>query len=417
MAYYKDPITGEYRETAPEYTNWADPVWAAAQGAETNSGYNKEPQDPGQYGYDPGDSKAPGANTPPPPPDELAGPPPGWNDITNPEMFKFQTSPEYQQAFANAGNAFSDYNTLMKQAASAGGAAFTPYGSMSGEMLANAAQGQASQAQFQAYGRSPEMQAAAFNQQQYMNNFLQNQGALANISQDRTSALGQSLEAIAARNARLGGEAALAAMPGARNSGAGMAAFGEAYASPFAQAQAQTQAAQLGLYGQLAGQAMGQYGSNAQFGSNLQQQANQSNQQMAGQYGIASGNMANQVGMQNAQLGTQASLANADMATRVNMQNAQNQMGWSLAEKQQQEAAAQRQIQLAQLFGSGASSALGQQSALGAQGSQWYSPTLEYTPTPEEKAMAAKAQSRAGLAAFFGLGSAAYKYFAPMLPF
>lgn len=101
------------------------------------------------------------------------------------------------------------------------------------------------------------LQQYASDPNAYMNQFLGQQAGLANIAQGATAPLGQSLSAIAERNARLGGEAALAAMPGARHSGAAMAAFGDAYASPFAQAAAQTQQAQLGLTGNLWNQAMG----------------------------------------------------------------------------------------------------------------------------------------------------------------
>lgn len=99
--------------------------------------------------------------------------------------------------------------------------------------------------------------AMAYDPNAYMRQFMGQQGDLAYIAQGASAPLGASLNAIAARNAALGGEAALAAMPGGRRSGAGMAAFSDAYASPFAQAAAQTQAAQLGLTGQLWGQAMG----------------------------------------------------------------------------------------------------------------------------------------------------------------
>lgn len=108
-------------------------------------------------------------------------------------------------------------------------------------------------------------QAMSFDPNAYMNQFMGQQGGLANIAQGATATLGQSLSAIAERNARLGGEAALAAMPGARHSGAAMAAFGDAYASPFAQAAAQTQQAQLGLTGNLWNQAMGANAQAQQF--------------------------------------------------------------------------------------------------------------------------------------------------------
>lgn len=79
----------------------------------------------------------------------------------------------------------------------------------------------------------------------YLNAFLAQSGGLANMVSGLNAPLAQSLDAIAARDARLGGEAALAAMPGMRGSGAAMAAFGDAYANPFAKAQAQLQQNQL----------------------------------------------------------------------------------------------------------------------------------------------------------------------------
>lgn len=113
----------------------------------------------------------------------------------------------------------------------------------------------------------------------YMNQFLGQQGGLANIAQGASQQLGQSLNANAAEAARLGGEAALAAMPGQRFSGAAQAAFGQAYAQPFAEAAAQRNAAQLGLTGQLWNQAMGQ-------NANLQSGAQQLYGSLAGQTGM-----------------------------------------------------------------------------------------------------------------------------------
>lgn len=102
------------------------------------------------------------------------------------------------------------------------------------------------------------------NPNAYMDQFMGQQGGLANIAQGASQQLGQSLNANAAESARLGGEAALAAMPGQRFSGAAQAAFGQAYAQPFAEAAAQRNAAQLGLTGQLWNQAMGQNAANYQ---------------------------------------------------------------------------------------------------------------------------------------------------------
>lgn len=76
----------------------------------------------------------------------------------------------------------------------------------------------------------------------------------------QTGPLSQMLNAQAQRSARLGGEAALSAM-GGPNSGAAQAAFGDAYANPFAQAASQVQQAQLGLLAPMMQQSLqGQYG-------------------------------------------------------------------------------------------------------------------------------------------------------------
>lgn len=96
------------------------------------------------------------------------------------------------------------------------------------------------------YGSGGTMDANAA-----MNQFLAQSEGLSNLVSGASSPLQQSLNAIAAREAALGGEAALGAMPGASKSGAGMAAFGAAYADPFAKAQAQLQGQQLDLTGQL----------------------------------------------------------------------------------------------------------------------------------------------------------------------
>lgn len=113
----------------------------------------------------------------------------------------------------------------------------------------------------------------------YFRQFMAQQGGLANIAQGASSQLGQSLNQNAAEAARLGGEAALAAMPGQRFSGAAQSAFGQAYAQPFAEAAAQRNAAQLGLAGNLWNQAMGQ-------NANLQSGAQQLYGQLAGQTGM-----------------------------------------------------------------------------------------------------------------------------------
>ena len=137
-------------------------------------------------------------------------------------------------------------------------------------------------------------QAAAYDPNAYMNQFLGQSAGLANLAQGATSQLGQSLNAIAERNARLGSEAALAAMPGAANSGAGMAAFADAYASPFADAAAKTQEAQLGLTSQLWNQAMGNNASAQQYQASLAAQLASLASNNAGLYGnLANGALGN----------------------------------------------------------------------------------------------------------------------------
>lgn len=224
----------------------------------------------------------------------------------------------------------------------------------------------------------PTMDAAAFDQQQYMRNFLSNEANLAQIAQGRTSALGQNLEAIASRNARLGGEAALAAMPGARNSGAGMAAFADAYASPFAQAAAQTQQAQLGLYGDLAGQSMGQYGQNAQFQSSLAQEANRLNaaaKQRAAEFD-ASALM--DTSRFNAQQKAQAAQFNADNAFRVADANQARELQAAMANQQNAQA-------MAALMGNVAGQAGGEASRLASQTADWYQPQYMIEQSGGEK--------------------------------
>ena len=79
----------------------------------------------------------------------------------------------------------------------------------------------------------------------YMNMFMNQAGGLSNLVSGANAPLAQSLNALAAQSARAGGEQALAAMPGLGRSGAASAAFGQAYATPFAQAAAQNQQNQL----------------------------------------------------------------------------------------------------------------------------------------------------------------------------
>ena len=137
------------------------------------------------------------------------------------------------------------------------------WGSAYGNLGAAAQQGQAGMRDWEAYlrGLTPE----GYDPNAYFTQFLGQSGQLADLVSGQMNPLTQSLNAVAARQAALGGEAALMAMPGARNSGAGMASYAQAYADPFAQAQAQLQQQQLqGTLG-LWGNAMGLNSSGQQF--------------------------------------------------------------------------------------------------------------------------------------------------------
>jgi hypothetical protein len=152
------------------------------------------------------------------------------------------------------------------------------------------------------YLRGLNLNTEAYDPNAYYNQFLGQSGQLADLVSGQMSPLTQSLNAVAARQAALGGEAALFAMPGARNSGAGMAAFGQAYADPYAQALAQLQSAQLqGTLG-LWGNALGLNSSGQQFKTAQANQAAQAQyaqqmqaaQQMAAMYGNLYGQFSGQ---------------------------------------------------------------------------------------------------------------------------
>ena len=96
-----------------------------------------------------------------------------------------------------------------------------------------------------------------FNPQAAMDAFLGQTPGLTNAVAGATGPISQMLSAQAARNARLGGEAALAAMPGGMNSGAGQYAFGDAYSKAFSDAAIQTQQAQLNMLSPLLQQNLG----------------------------------------------------------------------------------------------------------------------------------------------------------------
>lgn len=86
----------------------------------------------------------------------------------------------------------------------------------------------------------------SFDPQKAMNAFLGQSEGLTNMVAGQTGPVAQMLREGATRNAKIGGEQALAAM-GGPNSGAGQYAFGDAYGKAFSDAATQTQQAQLGL--------------------------------------------------------------------------------------------------------------------------------------------------------------------------
>lgn len=133
----------------------------------------------------------------------------------------------------------------------------------------------------------------------YMNQFLNSTGGLANAVSGQNSQLQQSLNAIASRQAAEGvnAQAQNFAGMGALNSGAAMAAMGDAMAQPFAQVQSQLQQNQLqgtlGLYNN----AMGNYAQGNQFGAQNQLQAGMANQNAnLGLAGMYAGNYQNNMG-------------------------------------------------------------------------------------------------------------------------
>jgi hypothetical protein len=163
-----------------------------------------------------------------------------------------------------------------------------------------AAQMQAAQMQ------AAQMRAAGIDPEAFMQSWKGAQGDLFNTAFSATSPYAQAMTQVAQRQAALGSEAALAAMPGARNSGAGMAAFGQAYADPFAQAQVAQQQLATGLYGDLSGRAMDQYGRNFIQNADWTQQAN----------------------MQNAGWQNQANAQNAGWTQQARMQNQAMEEAW-----------------------------------------------------------------------------------------
>jgi len=113
----------------------------------------------------------------------------------------------------------------------------------------------------------------------YYTQFLGQANGLSDLVSGQNSNLQGTLNNIASRQARMGGEAALASMPGMRKSGAAMASFGDAYANPFATAQAQLQQNQLQGTMDLWQRALTENaaGQNARLAANTQMGGNASN--------------------------------------------------------------------------------------------------------------------------------------------
>jgi len=174
---------------------------------------------------------------------------------------------------------------------------------------------------------NPQTYQSTYDPEAYMRAFLNQSGNLSNLVSGQTSQLQQSLNNIAQRQAQLGGEAALAKMPGMRRSGAAMAAYGQAYADPFAQAQAQLQQNQLQGTMNLWNQAMGEYGQGYRFADqqNLAyHQLNDANQQFLEQLRFSAAQQENQ-NRQNA-FNTYANLAGNLYGLQAGL--LQNQTGW-----------------------------------------------------------------------------------------
>lgn len=156
-----------------------------------------------------------------------------------------------------------DYNGNMQNAYNTMGNAYNSYNSQLGNYASNVGSVQSS-----------------YNPTSYMNSFLNSTSGLSNAVSGENSALQQSLNALAKKQATadVNTQAQNFAGMGALNSGAAAAAMGEASSNPYAQAQATLQQNQLqgtlGLYNN----AMNNYaqGYQTQGAQNLQaQQANQ----------------------------------------------------------------------------------------------------------------------------------------------
>jgi hypothetical protein len=164
----------------------------------------------------------------------------------------------------------------------------------------------------------------------YMTLFNSQAGGLSDLVNSRSGALGSTLEQIANRQSRLGGEAALASMPGMRNSGAAMAAFGQAYADPFANAQAQLQQNQLQGTMSLWEQAMRQNADN--YNAQLAANTNMAGGATSGLNSLVSGtqnNLANLITNQNTNYANLSGMAAQNYANAINnnLDNYTSQLG------------------------------------------------------------------------------------------
>ena len=190
-----------------------------------------------------------------------------------------------------------------------------------------------SQVLYSGYGYSPQAESydpVTHNPNASMNQFMGNANQLSGLVSGEQSALNNSLNQLAAYNARQSGEAALAAMPGLRNSGAAAAAFGEAYGNEYTKALAQQQQNQLNLTGNLWNQSMANASAEQQMASQL------GSEQGMYRYGqdVSQRQFQSQLGAQEKQFGYSQMAAQELAASQLNAQ--QNQFQYNAAEEQRQ---------------------------------------------------------------------------------
>ncbi|NJL70588.1 MAG: hypothetical protein HC888_02690 [Candidatus Competibacteraceae bacterium] len=132
-----------------------------------------------------------------------------------------------------------------------------PTGNFANTLSQLASEWQNSRGQMTSSGDRSLSAAEGYDPNAYMNQFMNQSNSLNELVNGATSPMLAQLNALAADQARLGGESALAAMPGAANSGAGMAAFAEAQARPFAEVNAEMARRRMDMVGDLWNQSMG----------------------------------------------------------------------------------------------------------------------------------------------------------------